>query len=90
MERTLIEAIRTDDGLAVNLEGNTAELLAAFAVLIDRLSKTTEMSVEQLCFIMIGSAKAVGYMEKAEDDAEIGSGKSIDEMFDEIVGRSDI
>lgn len=90
MERTLIEAIRTDDGLAVNLEGNTAELLAAFAVLIDCLSKTTDISVEQLCFIMMGSAKAIGYMGKAKDDAEIGSEKSIDEIFDGIVGRSDI
>lgn len=89
MERTLIKATRIDDDLRVEVEGSTEELLVALTVLVEDISKNTGLSVEHLCFAMTGSAKAVGYMEKAADDAEIGSEKSIDEIFDEIVGRSD-
>lgn len=89
MERTLIKATRMDDGLQVNLEGSTGELLAALTVLVERMSKITGLSVEHLCFAMTGSVKALGHMEKAADDAEMDLGKSIDEIFDEIVGRSD-
>ena len=89
MEKTLIKATRMGDGLQVNLEGSTEELLVALTVLVEDMSKITGLSVEHLCFAMTGSAKAIGYMSKAADDAEIGSEKSIDEIFDEIVGRSD-
>ena len=90
MERTLIKATRMDDGLQVDLEGSTAELLVALTALVERVSKITGLSVKHLCFVMTGAAKAIGYMNKVADDAEMDLGKSIDEMFDEIVGRSDV
>lgn len=67
MEKTLIKAVRMDDGLELKLEGTTTELLVALTALVERTSKITGLSVEHICFAMTGSAKALAWNKPLND-----------------------
>ena len=59
MEKTLIKAVRMDDGLELKLEGTTTELLVALTALVESTSKITGFSVEHICYALTGSAKSL-------------------------------
>lgn len=87
MERELIKVTKRDDGIAVTAAGNWPELIVAMISIIVRVAKSSGLSVETLCSIMMATARKMGkelYGEATDTE------KSIDDVFNDIIGRSDI
>lgn len=87
MERTLIKVTERDDGIAVTIEGTAPKLIAAMTSLIVRVAKSSGLPIEVICFTMMTAARV---MEKENYGEATDTDKSIDDLFNDIIGRSDI
>lgn len=87
MERTLIKVTKRDEGIEVTVAGTAPELITAMTSLIVRVAKSSGLSVEVLCFTMMTAARVMG---KENYGEATDTNKSIDDLFNDIIGRSDI
>lgn len=87
MERELIKVTKLDEGFEATAEGTAPELITAMTSLIVRVAKSSGLPVEVLCFSMMTAARV---MEKENYGKATDTEKPIDDIFNDIIGRSDI
>ena len=92
MERTLIKVVRKENGQQVEISGNKVELLAAAANMLASITKTIELPMEMVMSILMVTANEIirENMGETMDEPRTDAEKSIDDIFNDIIGGSDV
>ena len=92
MERTLIKVVRKESGQQVEISGDNAELLCAAAHILASITETIELPMEMVMPILMVTANEIirENMGKTMDEPRTDAEKSIDDIFNDIIGGSDV